>query len=201
MNKLSTTRACDIQTYCTTTKGSKSKDHFREDRRLVTKQKEAGTYHNLWWICKFWLRFETMAGGVGCCSSGVCHVSLVLRLVLLSIQGQISVGFVPDMMTGGRSQNSVRLSDQLPEWRNTQIVGKQLAVYHIGCYLMGFVTISAADPEFGADRGHQPLNSVWNLLCRVCDANPWIRCENLLCRFVPVSVTLGLNLLSFRILK
>ena len=89
-----------------------------------------------------------MAGGVGCCSLGVCHVSLVLRLVLLSIQGQISVGFVPDMMTGGRPQDSVRLSDQLPEWRNTQIEGKQLPVSHIGCYLMGFVTILAADPEF-----------------------------------------------------
>ena len=97
-----------------------------------------------------------MAGGVGCCSSGVCHVSLVLKLVLLSIQGQISVGFVPDMMTGARPQDSVRLSDQLPEWRNTQIEGKQLAVYHIGCYLVGFVTISAADPGFRADRGHHP---------------------------------------------
>ena len=94
-----------------------------------------------------------MADGVGCGSSGVCHVSLVLRLVLLSIQGQLSVGFVPDMMTGGRPQNSVRLSDQLPKWRNTQIEGKQLQMYHIGYYLMGFVAISAADPDPPAEAG------------------------------------------------
>ena len=82
-----------------------------------------------------------MAGGIGCVSSGVCLVSQLLRLILLSIQGQFCVGFIPDMITDGRSQNSVRLSDQLPRWRNTQIEGKQIPVSHNGDDLMECVTI------------------------------------------------------------